>query len=250
MQRLLFFKLLVMFVHYLVHMRNISGFIVLCLICACVNSGNKKNMTASKNRNCDTSVLFGDVNICIPNVKGYKDAHSFPDMAKQSRMIEANGNAVLGFYISDTANLGRTTDVDLYYEDYYTIFSPQQLKDVRSDESDLKETMRAALQNFSVQDWDSTKNRIKQMTSGQLEVNKPVLIRTYSLNDNISSAIVLMKVGHEGRMNSIVFCMNMLLIKDRIVSMAYYLNYTGVESIIKLKKNSDRIALELLNANS
>ena len=61
---------------------------MLCLICACVQSGNKKNVNGPKNKTCDTSVLFGDVNICIPNVKGYKDAHSFPDMAKQS-VIEA-----------------------------------------------------------------------------------------------------------------------------------------------------------------
>jgi len=45
---------------------------------------------------------------------------------------------------------------------------------------------------------------------------------------------------------TLAMTINGLIIKERFVWMAYYLNYEGEETITKLKKNSDKIVMKLL----
>lgn len=83
-----------------------------------------------------------------------------------------------------------------------------------------------------------------------VKVGVPIMIDSYNLNESSFTYVLLSTYEEEGKEAvTVAFTMNGMLIKNRLVWMAYYLQYKDVNTIVTLKENSNQILSQLLEAN-
>lgn len=82
-----------------------------------------------------------------------------------------------------------------------------------------------------------------------LHSEKPIIIQEYKSDENILSAVKLLKPFDEYPDIVIVYVFNLIIIKNHLVYASYYLDYNGTESIERVKKNNDIIVSKFLSAN-
>ncbi len=63
----------------------------------------------------------------------------------------------------------------------------------------------------------------------------------YELNEISSTNVMLMKSNINGQIKYMISMMNIMLIKERLLMLTYYINYNGIESVHEAKKKNDYI---------
>lgn len=82
-----------------------------------------------------------------------------------------------------------------------------------------------------------------------LHSEKPIVIQEYKSNENILSAVKLLKPFEEYHDIVLVYVFNLIIIKNHLVYVSYYLDYNGNESIENVRRNNDIIVSKFQNAN-
>jgi len=199
--------------------------------------------------NCERKATFGEAEICLPQIEGYKECYTDPIVKELADGTEIPANTVLGFYMEEKT-LEKKDSFGLFsFDNYFKIYGTKQLKDLDADTKALKEIQDVIGGNFIAKNWESMMEEIDKVGL-EAEIGVPTVVKTYNLNEKSFTYVMLTKYQVEGvEPYTIAMTINGLLLNDRLVWMAYYLNYNGVETIPALQEQSDVILTRLLDAD-
>lgn len=225
---------------------QISLLLLLTLLMGCSNSGQKN--TADEKAKCKHSVPFGDIEICLPEIDGMTECYERPNVKALADKFEYEGNEVKAFYINNETYKKVDSLDKIVYDDYFKIYITKTMTGQKAGTAQLDEMTKMLEGNFLQENWDELKGKLNKSLDF-ISVGQPVLVENYSPHKNIRTFIMLIKYQMEGYEQVIVGTMDILLIKDRLVWLAYYKNYDGEESIKKAKAKNDYIALRVMEVN-
>lgn len=226
-------------------MKAILAFLTLIIIFSCSSTGQQQN---ESDMDCKNSASFGDIDFCLPEIEGMNECYSIPIVKKLADNFEYKGNSVLAFYLNDETYKQVDKLDEITYDDYFKIYVTNQLKGVEVGKDELNEMSNAVGENFIKNNWDEIKGEIEK-DHNYLSVGRPVLIEEYSPAEPVKTFIMVTKYQIEDFEFVMAMSMNMILIKDRLIWLAYYKNYDGEESIQETKSKSDHIVSMFLDEN-
>ena len=116
-------------------------------------------------------------------------------------------------------------------------------------EAILKEMQEVLEGNFFSANWGEIKDELAELEL-EIEVGEPRMIESYNLNKESFSLIMLTKYDlDEENSYTLAMVINGILLKDRLVWMAYYLEYEDQSTFETIKAKSNLITNSLLKAN-
>lgn len=207
------------------------------------------NSTFAQKANCQRVTIFGNLSLCLPNIKGYEESYSNSNVKELADATEVPANRVLGFYLNKETFKRVDSLGEFSFDDYFKVYGTRQIENYEADKGSLKEMYSVIEGNFISKNWENVEKEIDKIGL-DLEIGVPIMVKSYYLNENTFSFVLITKYQPEGEDSyTLAMTMNGLLIKNRLVWVAYYLNYNGDETITLLQKNSDRIIKSLLESN-
>lgn len=232
-------------------MKKSIGLLILTTIIGCYQSGSQDNSSVQMidaKMECDNTVPFGDINICLPIVDGMTECYSTPIVKARADENNFEGNSILAYYISD-ADYKQVDNLDqIILDDYFQIYATNKLKGIKYGQSELNKMANMIEGNYINENWMDLKKNI-ETNHNYLSVGKPILIESYVPNSKIRTFVMLLKIISDGYEYVLVTVMNIVQIKERLIYLAYYKDYDGEESIKKAKSKNDYIVLLLANEN-
>lgn len=197
---------------------------------------------------CKNSISFGDIDICLPEIDGMTECYDIPLVKSRADKSEYEKSSVLAFYLNNVtykqvARLDRIT-----FDDYFKIYALNESKSVKISQEELDQMSDLLEGNFLKENWNEIEYNIKRKHD-YLSVGKPILIESYSPHKKVKTVIMLTKVLVNDNEYVMVGSINLLLIKERLIWLAYYKNYEGEASIKKIKAKNDYIVLRLMDEN-
>ncbi|MDR2120373.1 MAG: hypothetical protein LBP64_05810 [Tannerella sp.] len=211
-------------------MKTVIRLVALLALTCCTGSGHRGG-------GCENSVFYGYVNICLPEIKGMKECLAHENVKKIVQPYLAVG-PVLGYYLNDDTygkidSLGTIT-----YDTYFMLYGEYRHENYQASVDDL-EQKTAGLEK-SLFDREGFAQIEKNM--GAVKAEKPVLLEKYSPHPNVRTMIVIMKYkSDDGTETSVVSAANVILIKQRLLNLAYYVAYSGGKSIDDLKMKNEAV---------
>lgn len=203
----------------------------------------------AQEKGCARTTYFGEVPICLPQIKGYQECYPDSIVKQLADATEAPANSVLGFYLNNPTYDNKDSIGLINFDNYFKLYGTKQIQDYRADPAFLKEMQGLLSGNFISKNWDVLKEEIDKVGL-EIEVGVPVVIKNYSLNKKSFTYLLLTKYEiPEREAYTMAIAISGLLINERLVWMAYYLNYEGEATIAKLQQNSNSILRRVLKAN-
>jgi len=233
-------------------MRNLkSAVILLFLLVSWLETGSK-NVTYSNvvadNSNCTKTVTFGAVEFCLPKIDGMTECYLNPLLRRRADEFAYEGNTVFGIYLPDAIYNQSDKLLDIKLDDYIKIYSVDKLKNFKITTDKLDTLQIMMLESYDSKDWTEVENSIENMADN-LSIAKPILIDSYKPHENIRTSVILMKAIRDGFEAITMMTMNVVVIKNRLIYYCYYLDYTGPETLNKVKIKNDYYGLALISVN-
>ena len=206
------------------------------------------HLILAQSTSCERTTNFGASEICLSKIDGYRESYSEPKVKALADGTEIPSNMVLGFYLNDAVYEKRDAIGTFEFDDYFKVYATKALQDIDANSRLLKKLEEEVSSTFIAKNWDKIKGEVDQVLSG-VEIGKPTLVKSYNLTDNSITCVLLIRYGVEDESTLKALTMNVLLIKNRLIWMAYYLNYHDEGSIAILEENNNKIMKKLLSAN-
>lgn len=220
----------------------IVGLFSLVLLVACSASDTKKKGA------CQDSELYGYVNLCLPQVEGMKECRHHPRVQAFTQRYRENG-PLLGYYLDDETykrvdSLGTFT-----FDNYFMIYGDYNRENYEATVADLP-LMQQQLENSLVGiDWQELGRRVEDAYK-TLMVGQPAIIEKYNPHPDVKTMIILMKYRQEdGSESTVVSAANCILLKKRLINMAYYMAYENGKTIEDIKQRNDAVITKLMKIN-
>lgn len=220
-------------------------------VVGCSQSGQQNNSTAETvetNTVCDNSVPFGDIDICLPKIDGMTNCYSNPIVKSRADEYNYEGNSILAYYLNNSTYKQIDKLNEITFDDYFQIYVTNKLKGVRIGQSELNETAKNIEGNYIKENWNDLKKKVEN-NHNYLSIGRPVLIESYSPNNQVRTFVMLVKYQIGNNEAVILMTMNMVQIKERLIWLAYYKKYDGKESIKHAKSKNDYIVLQMMDEN-
>lgn len=196
---------------------------------------------------CERNTNFGEVEICLPKFENYKECYPDSIIKIIADATEAPTNIVLGFYLNNET-YSQIDSLD-QFDDYFKIYGTKEVKDLRFNKKMLHEMKAHFGGIFNSLEWNMIQDQLKQITN-EIEIGKPISIKNYSHNEQSFTYVVLTKFQLNNEESyTMAMTINGLLLNDRLVWMAYYLDYEGEESLEEVQKKSNMIIEQMVKSN-
>ncbi|MGB0391206.1 MAG: hypothetical protein ACPGD5_06535 [Salibacteraceae bacterium] len=206
------------------------------------------NFTFAQKTKCSRISNFGSAEICLPKIKGYQECYTYPRVGQLADATEVPANMVLGFYLNNGIYERKDSLGLISFDDYFKVYGTKQIKDYPADNALLKKMQEIMSGNFLTKNWDELSKEVDKIGL-EIEIGVPTIIKSYNLNKNSFTYITLTNYSMEGgNPVTLVMTMSGVLVNERLIWMAYYLNYNGEETIERAEKNSNFIVTNLLKS--
>ena len=204
------------------------------------------NWTFAQEINCVRKAYFGKTEICLPQIEGYQECYSDSIVKQVADGTEVPVNMVLGFYLNNET-FEKKDSLGLFsFDNYFKVYGTKQIKDYKANYELLKQMQEVLAGNFISKNWELMLKEIDKIGL-ELEIGVPTVIKTYNLNKNSFTYVMLARYEIEGvEPYTMAMTINGLLINERLIWMAYYLNYNGDKTILELQEKSNTILTKLL----
>lgn len=199
----------------------------------------------AQDNDCARMTNFGTAEICLPVIDGYKECYPDSIVKQMADATEVPVNMVIGFYLNDETYAKKDSFGLFTFDDYFKIYGTKQIKDYQADESLLHEIQDVLAGSFIEKNWDVLKKEMSEVNS-KVKIEAPTIIKKYNINDASFTYIMLTEYAIEGmKPHTMAMSINGYLSNERLIWMAYYLNYQDEETMVKLQKKSNFILAEL-----
>ena len=203
------------------------------------------NIVCSQTKECARKTNFGEIEICLPKIEGYKECYLDPTIKQIADATEVPVNMVLGYYLNDKAFKNKDSIVSSGFDDFFKLYGTKQIKDYKANESILKETQKALAGNFLSKNWDVIKDEIDK-TGIDAKIGVPVVVKSYNLNKKSFTYVMIANYEVKGTdPYTMAMAMNGVLLNDRLVWLAYYILYKDKSTIDILQEKSNKIILRI-----
>lgn len=230
-------------------MKKIIYIIFSVLLVSCSQKGTEsKAQTTKPVVKCQTEAKYGNINICNPEIVGMMECFSNERIKQRQETLALKGTITLAYYISMDKFKTIEKSEKLKISDIIKIYAPEAYGERIFETNQLNSMFSALKNNYISAKWDSLKLVLVNKNL-DLEISQPLLIDSYSLNENAKSAAVFMRASNEVDEKYTVVMMNLIRCKKRLIFLSYYLEYTGIESVTKAKAKNDYIVLRFIEAN-
>ena len=205
-------------------------------------------------QDCSRIVLFGDTEICLPNIAGMKESYSNLTVKTYADLLTAPDEIILGYYLNnDDYNKINTTFLsEGLSKDFAKIYSLETIANISVDEEVLDYFLTSMKSAFDDSKWSSLKEKsdvLSILSEMDIEFGKPIILEDYEINSKIKSLVLLSKFSIDDKSEVLVSILNLIIIKKRLICLAYYESYTGPDQIENTKSKNDYFALRLLTSN-
>ena len=202
----------------------------------------------NEHADCDQSVPFGNIDVCLPKIEGMVECYSSPMLKEFVDNFNYEGNSILAFYLNQSDYEGIDNLEELGFDDYFQIYVTDVTKNMKLGQAELNQLAQMFEDSHYREDWVSyVKNREKLLRD--VSLNGPIILEGYSPKKEIRSYVTLMSFKGAEQENTVVAMMNMVLIKERFVWVAYFKQFEGEKSIQQAKQKNESIVLQLLSDN-
>lgn len=203
----------------------------------------------AQSSSCSRITNFGEAKVCLPEINGYKECYDDSAVKYLADMTEMPTNIVLGFYLNNETHTKKDSLETIQFFDYFKVYGVNQVQNHKADNRTLVEMQKVLDSNYIQVSWDKLEKEIDGIGLN-VKVGVPIVVDSYSLNDESTTYIMLVKYeGADTTSVTMAMSMSMLLLNDRLVFLAYYLEYMGEETILESKKQTDLIVTQLLSQN-
>ena len=227
-------------------------FLILLLIFSCKNEqkdGTTKNKSKSTpSVTCKNEVSFGDTFICLPKMEGMVETLHHPKISDRINDLKDKTNITLGYYISDDTFAQMEQIESINYDNYFKVYAPIQGMDYRMTVSEMNQITAMMTSGFLDKTLEETNNDLKTMGK-TIALSMPTLIEKFSANHNTSTLVILMQIETENLRKILAVSMTSIIIKQRLIFVAYYLDYKNEETIDTLKKRNQLFIDAILEVN-
>jgi lipoprotein len=220
--------------------------LTLCCIAASLLLGSCTR-TADKG-SADTSELYGYVNIRLPHIEGMNECHTHPAVMAFTERYRQSG-PILGYYLDDATyprvdSLGRIT-----FDNYFMIYGDYNRENYEAGATDLPLMQEQLERSLVGTNWQELGRRTEEVYN-TLMVGQPAILQKYSPQPDVLTMIILMKYRQEnGAESTVVSAANCILVKKRLLNMAYYMAYQNASTIDALKQRNDAAVKAFMAAN-
>jgi hypothetical protein len=216
----------------------------------------ENNIYLGKNKDCKTPRIFGNLTICLPDVKGMIECYSDPIFKNSIDKIAAanpgqipiasyiEGNSYDNIYTSLILNKG------LGEYPWISVFSIEQLKNKAVIQDDIRKMANSLSETFDDYDFRKINEKLsKSIPYYNFKIDQPVLLERYITNSKIESLMSIIKYYNDGVEIYELSIMNFLIIDNRCILYTYYDRYKGQKTIDNLKAKNDYFGLYLIQEN-
>lgn len=202
---------------------------------------------------CSRVVLFGNTEICLPNIAGMKESYSNFNVKTLADLLKSPDEIILGFYLNndDYGKINTTLLDEGISKDFAKIFSIETIANISVDEEVLDYFVTVTKSAFDNR-WSSFKENsdvFKKASEMDIDFGKPIFLEDYEIASKIKSLVLLNKFSIDSESKILVMILNYIIIKERLICLAYYETYTGPDQIENTKSKNDYFALSLLTSN-
>jgi hypothetical protein len=221
----------------------VKKILVLSLLCIFSNS-----LSAQILRKCEREVSFGIATICLPTIENMKECFTNDTVNALALSTEYPGNIVLGYYLMDStyARLDQLDKIEM--GNFFKVYAIEKLKDYKSDKEVLKQMCDVTEASLKPAEWKEVKETIENIVDS-ITVGSPKLVDEYSNLANTKSYIMIVKYETETSSFVSIMALDIVLVQERILCLAYYSDYTGKESQQKLKQLNDKVLKAFVEMN-
>jgi hypothetical protein len=197
---------------------------------------------------CKDSALYGYVSICLPDMSGMTECRTHAGVQQIIQPYLASG-PVLGYYLNEETYKQVDKLAEISYEDYFMLYGDYQRENYYAREADLDRAEKELEETlFEGNNFDLITSKVEEYY-GTITAGKPALLEKYSPDRNVRTMIVLMKYKNGESETSVVSAVDFILVKNRLLNLAYYVAYNGGKSIDDAKKKNDAFIEKLLEIN-
>ncbi|PKA83540.1 hypothetical protein ATE92_1696 [Ulvibacter sp. MAR_2010_11] len=237
-------------------MKKISCVIAFLFILISCNNQTKENTSTEEgnidlvaSKDCTRETTFGDLDICFPKIEGQTECYLHANVNARVNQFNDPENTILGYYLNNSVYEKVENLEGISYDDYYQIYAPNLAKNYTMSVAEMNQIMTMMTSGFLDKTMEDV-NKSNSFSGKNLSIQQPMLIEKYPLNANSSTMIVLMRITNDTEDKVMAFSMNAVLVKKRIVFVAYYLNFDGEQSLTKLKSNTANFVAKFMEANN
>ena len=157
---------------------------------------------------------------------------------------------ILGVYLNNYAFSKKDSLDVLDFEDYAVFMINKNEQKWKLTGDDLERIFRVQKKKTGTINIDKLE-ALKKVYSDTtfLHSEKPIVIEEYRPNENILSALKLVKPYYDDHEIIVVYVYNLILINNHLVYGGYYLDLNGIESLEKAKEMNDIIMTKFLESN-
>ncbi len=213
---------------------------VLLLLGSCQHSADKGADQPSE--------LYGYVNIRLPHIDGMNECHRHPAVMAFTERYRQSG-PILGYYLDDATyprvdSLGRIS-----FDNYFMIYGDYNRENYDAGADDLPLMQEQLERSLVGTNWQEIGRRTEEAYN-TLMLGQPAIIEKYSPQPGVLTMIILMKYSREdGAESTVVSAANCILLKKRLLNMAYYMAYQNTSTIDALKQRNNAAVSALMAAN-
>jgi hypothetical protein len=198
-------------------------------------------------------VNFGNTLIRLPKVIGLTECYREPIVKMNADLFKGTDDEeILGFYISDDEynDLYNSLMEKGLQKEFVKIYSTNLVKNYNVSEEDFNKFSSGIRSMFNEYEGSQIQSKINsKMELFDISAGKPILLDEYQINSKIKSYVALMKFKFENENIISLIVMNVSIIKNKLIFIAYYDKYSNSDQIKKLKAKNDYFLLSLLAAN-
>ena len=199
--------------------------------------------------NCARTTSFGSANLCLASVNGYQECYTEPTIKRLADGTEVPANMVLGFYLNNSTYDKMDSIGLIGFDDYFKVYGTKEIMNFDADKSSLDEMEQGLGGNFISKNWEEIEKDVNEVGLN-IQVGVPTVIDSYNYDNKTFTYVLLTKYQVEsGDSYTMAMTMNGMLVNQRLVWMAYYLNYQDESTIAKLKTNSNEILRRMIASN-
>ena len=218
---------------------------------SCSQPGQQSNTNEEKfgsKTECDKSVPFGDIDICLPIIDGMTECYSIPIVREKVDEVKHEGGEILAYYLNNDTYEQVDKFGEITFDDYFQVLVDNKFIDMKIGQSELNNLSKVFENLYNKEDWNSLNKKIKQKQD-YLSVGRPVLLESYSVSNKVRTNVILTKYLLDNRESVVLSTLNMIQIKEKLIFLTYYKDYDGERSIKNAKSKNDYIVLKLLDEN-
>lgn len=232
---------------------NFTPGVFLFMLCILFNCASKEGDSNSSSNlevlSVTDTVTNYDVPLYLPKIEGMKNAYNHPLAREIADKTIGPQNQVLTYYLNDSIYRQVDSLDRMKFDDFFTLYATRKLNGFIASKEDLEQMYRVMEKVLGGEDWEQVKTDVESRIE-KLSIGQPTLINKYSIAPRAKTLQVITQYNPENaEPYRRLMCMNLMLMNERLVNLAYYIDYEGEQDIVKAKEKNERLVERFLKVN-